>query len=116
MPGGAPMPGGTPMPGMHGMPMGSGGHHDMSGQMYNQQADQYYGQQTGYDNQMVYKDAHGNDLPPPQPLKETADMVKRLFFVSQPEKLPLPTLKDLFCRFGDLVHIGYMPGMSSDLP
>lgn len=47
-------------------------------------------------------------LPPPQPLaefKQNSKFAKRLFIICKPQPPPLNVLQDLFCRFGDLIHI-----------
>ncbi|XP_028174964.1 RNA-binding protein 45-like [Ostrinia nubilalis] len=60
----------------------------------------------------------GNDLnycsvslPPRQPLADIDSTVaKRCFLVCKPQPPPLPVLRDIFCRFGDLINVYTLPG------
>lgn len=44
-------------------------------------------------------------LPPLQPLATTKVVAKRCFIVCKPQPPPLPALKDVFCRFGDMIDV-----------
>lgn len=49
-------------------------------------------------------------LPPPQPLADSNSMVaKRCFIVCKPQPPPSVALKDVFSRFGDLIHVSTFP-------
>ncbi|ESO02582.1 hypothetical protein HELRODRAFT_66091 [Helobdella robusta] len=49
-------------------------------------------------------------LPAPKPLApENSQCVDRLFIVSYPSKIPGDVLTDLFCRFGGLISVFYLP-------
>lgn len=49
-------------------------------------------------------------LPPPKPLADVDSLVaKRCFLVCQPQPPPLPVLRDVFCRFGDLINVYTLP-------
>lgn len=50
-------------------------------------------------------------LPPPQPLADIDSQVaKRCFLVCKPQPPPLTVLRDVFCRFGDLINVYTLPG------
>lgn len=49
-------------------------------------------------------------LPPPLPLADIdRPVVKRCFLVCKPRPPPLPVLRDVFCRFGDLINVYTLP-------
>lgn len=49
-------------------------------------------------------------LPPPQPLADIDSAVaKRCFLVCKPQPPPLTVLRDIFCRFGDLINVYTLP-------
>ncbi|XP_045541790.1 RNA-binding protein 45-like [Papilio machaon] len=49
-------------------------------------------------------------LPPPQPLANNASrVVQRCFIVCKPQPPPSSVLRDVFCRFGDLIHVSTFP-------
>lgn len=49
-------------------------------------------------------------LPPPQPLAHIdAPVAKRCFLVCKPQPPPLKVLRDVFCRFGDLINVYTLP-------
>ncbi|GBP89441.1 RNA-binding protein 45 [Eumeta japonica] len=49
-------------------------------------------------------------LPPPKPLADIdAPVAKRCFLVCKPQPPPLTVLRDVFCRFGDLVSVYTLP-------
>ncbi|KAF9408884.1 hypothetical protein HW555_011570 [Spodoptera exigua] len=49
-------------------------------------------------------------LPPPQPLADIdSDVAKRCFLVCQPQPPPLTVLRDIFCRFGNLINVYTLP-------
>ncbi|KAI5632023.1 RNA recognition motif domain-containing protein [Phthorimaea operculella] len=49
-------------------------------------------------------------LPPPKPLADIdAPMAKRCFLVCKPHPPPLPVLRDVFCRFGNLINVYTLP-------
>ncbi|XP_022903980.1 RNA-binding protein 45-like [Onthophagus taurus] len=57
-------------------------------------------------NNPIEEDDYALDLPNPQPLLHVDDPVAaRCFIVCMPTALPLPTLRDLFCRFGNLIEV-----------
>ncbi|XP_072935363.1 RNA-binding protein 45-like [Epargyreus clarus] len=50
------------------------------------------------------------DLPPPEPMaSSSSEVALRLFIVCKPQPPPLPILRDVFCRFGNLIHISTFP-------
>lgn len=50
-------------------------------------------------------------LPPQQPLADIDSTVaKRCFLVCKPQPPPLTVLRDVFCRFGDLINVYTLPG------
>lgn len=50
-------------------------------------------------------------LPPQQPLADIDSAVaKRCFLVCKPQPPPLTVLRDVFCRFGDLINVYTLPG------
>lgn len=49
-------------------------------------------------------------LPPPKPLADIDSQVaKRCFLVCKPQPPPLTVLRDIFCRFGDLINVYTLP-------
>lgn len=49
-------------------------------------------------------------LPPPKPLANiNSSIAKRCFLVCQPQPPPLTVLRDIFCRFGDLINVYTIP-------
>ncbi|KAJ8734540.1 hypothetical protein PYW08_013790 [Mythimna loreyi] len=49
-------------------------------------------------------------LPPPKPLADIDSTVaKRCFLVCKPQPPPLTVLRDIFCRFGDLINVYTLP-------
>lgn len=49
-------------------------------------------------------------LPPPQPLADIdSEVAKRCFLVCKPQPPPLTVLRDIFCRFGDLINVYTFP-------
>ncbi|CAD0195716.1 unnamed protein product [Chrysodeixis includens] len=49
-------------------------------------------------------------LPPQQPLADIDSVVaKRCFLVCKPQPPPLTVLRDIFCRFGDLINVYTLP-------
>lgn len=49
-------------------------------------------------------------LPPPQPLANNASrVVQRCFIVCRPQPPPSSVLRDVFSRFGDLIHVSTFP-------
>lgn len=49
-------------------------------------------------------------LPPPKPLADIDSLVaKRCFLVCKPRPPPLTVLRDVFCRFGDLINVYTLP-------
>lgn len=49
-------------------------------------------------------------LPPPQPLASSSTRVaQRCFLVFKPHPPPITVLKDVFCRFGDLIDVSTFP-------
>ncbi|XP_068628779.1 RNA-binding protein 45 [Battus philenor] len=49
-------------------------------------------------------------LPPPKPLaKSNSRVLQRCFIVCKPQPPPISALKDVFCRFGDLIHVSTFP-------
>lgn len=49
-------------------------------------------------------------LPPPKPLADIdSTVVKRCFLVCKPQPPPLTVLRDIFCRFGDLINVYTLP-------
>ncbi|CAH2257662.1 jg13056 [Pararge aegeria aegeria] len=49
-------------------------------------------------------------LPPPKPMADlNSRVVQRLFIICRPQPPPLSTLQDVFCRFGDLIHVATIP-------
>ncbi|CAB3221676.1 unnamed protein product [Arctia plantaginis] len=49
-------------------------------------------------------------LPPPQPLADIdSEVAKRCFLVCKPQPPPLTVLRDIFCRFGDLINVYTLP-------
>lgn len=49
-------------------------------------------------------------LPPPKPLADIDSLVaKRCFLVCKPKPPPLTVLRDVFCRFGDLINVYTLP-------
>lgn len=50
------------------------------------------------------------NLPPPKPLADIdSDVIKRCFLVCKPAPPPLTVLRDIFCRFGDLINVYTLP-------
>lgn len=49
-------------------------------------------------------------LPPPKPLADIdSPVAKRCFLVSKPRPPPFTVLRDVFCRFGDLINVYTLP-------
>lgn len=49
-------------------------------------------------------------LPRPQPLADVdSSIAKRLFLICKPQPPPLTVLRDIFCRFGNLVNVYSLP-------
>ncbi|XP_075988845.1 RNA-binding protein 45-like [Anticarsia gemmatalis] len=49
-------------------------------------------------------------LPAPQPLADIdSEVAKRCFLVCKPQPPPLTVLRDIFCRFGDLINVYTLP-------
>ncbi|XP_023948704.2 RNA-binding protein 45-like [Bicyclus anynana] len=49
-------------------------------------------------------------LPPPQPLADIdSPVAKRCFLVCKPQPPPLTVLRDIFCRFGNLINVYTLP-------
>lgn len=49
-------------------------------------------------------------LPSPKPLADIdSEVAKRCFLVCKPQPPPLPVLRDIFCRFGDLINVYTLP-------
>ncbi|XP_047031582.1 RNA-binding protein 45-like [Helicoverpa zea] len=49
-------------------------------------------------------------LPPPKPLADIdCPVAKRCFLVCKPHPPPLTVLRDIFCRFGDLINVYTLP-------
>lgn len=49
-------------------------------------------------------------LPPPKPLADIdSPLAKRCFLVCKPQSPPLTVLRDVFCRFGDLINVYTLP-------
>lgn len=65
----------------------------------------------------VSEDRDSNDLnycsvklPPPKPLADIdSNVAKRCFLVCKPQPPPLTVLRDIFCRFGDLINVYTLP-------
>ncbi|XP_023939242.2 RNA-binding protein 45 [Bicyclus anynana] len=52
-------------------------------------------------------------LPPPKPMADVNSRVaQRLFIICRPQPPPLSVLIDIFCRFGDLIHVSTIPTKS----
>lgn len=55
-------------------------------------------------------ESYGIQLPPPQPIANSNSRVaQRCFIVCKPYPPPLGVLRDLFCRFGDLIDVCTFP-------
>lgn len=49
-------------------------------------------------------------LPPPQPLADIdSPVAKRCFLICKPQPPPLTVLRDIFCRFGNLINVYTLP-------
>lgn len=70
---------------------------------------------TGIANDNILPDSNDLNycsvkLPPPQPLADIDSLVvKRCFLVCRPAPPPLTVLRDIFCRFGDLINVYTLP-------